>query len=440
MSDLIRDGERILAIGEQLVESDLPVGERPRGSGWVRRFGDLIAAHSPALRVTMLDRTEPSAEVHQLWERLVDDVVSLRPDRLLVSIGLADAQKSMGDSGRIERFVSFYGRLIDETRRRLPRCRITLLQPAVAVQRASPPRYADATLKAVLPFQQAVARLAAEKACGYVPVDDLFQAWFRRFGNDCFGGAEHLHPDLQGHLLIAEALSRALAPRPDRLTRASLACPAEPEPASPPVWVATGDSLTDAGRRAAYRPLGRGYVRMVDHLLRLRRPERPVRIVNTGIGSDTIEHVRARIEQDVLSHRPEALLMSIGGNDLNGTLCNQGVDLPPPKFAAAYAAFLEAVRARLPRIRIALIQPYVLSKEDLPDSYPAKVMALLPGYQQAAEDVARRFDARLVRMHDIAMEHLRSRHFLELGTDHVHLNELGSAILGESMYEAVADF
>jgi lysophospholipase L1-like esterase len=78
-----------------------------------------------------------------------------------------------------------------------------------------------------------------------------------------------------------------------------------------------GDSITDAERhRQAYRPLGFGYVHFAGNLLRARRPELNLNLVNTGISGDTIIDLERRWERDCIAHRPNVVTVLVGINDV----------------------------------------------------------------------------------------------------------------------------
>ena len=68
-----------------------------------------------------------------------------------------------------------------------------------------------------------------------------------------------------------------------------------------------GDSITDCGRRGPNAPLGDGYVKFFHDLLLIREPDKSVRIINTGIGGNTVEDLRSRWVDDALSYNPDWL-------------------------------------------------------------------------------------------------------------------------------------
>ncbi|MDR2849375.1 MAG: GDSL-type esterase/lipase family protein [Verrucomicrobiota bacterium] len=70
-----------------------------------------------------------------------------------------------------------------------------------------------------------------------------------------------------------------------------------------PVLVCLGDSLTSCGGAGGH----------YSHWLTALMPD--VRVVDAGIGGDTLEGGRARFERDVLKRRPAVVLIALGAND-----------------------------------------------------------------------------------------------------------------------------
>jgi len=88
-----------------------------------------------------------------------------------------------------------------------------------------------------------------------------------------------------------------------------------------------------------------------------------VKVVNRGIGGDTTPNLLYRLQDDVLSLHPRALVVMIGTNDL-------GEHTPPADIAENLRIFHQRVRAAYPKIPIAwcLVMP---RKGD--DAYPERI-------------------------------------------------------------------
>src|SRR4029077_5699237 len=70
--------------------------------------------------------------------------------------------------------------------------------------------------------------------------------------------------------------------------------------------VVPGDSLTAA----------RTYGKIIENYTLLRYPDRKVRFVNAGAGGDTAAGGLARLERDVLVHKPTVVTVAYGINDI----------------------------------------------------------------------------------------------------------------------------
>jgi hypothetical protein len=70
-----------------------------------------------------------------------------------------------------------------------------------------------------------------------------------------------------------------------------------------PVVVCLGDSLTSCG--GAQGKYSHHLARLLPH----------VRVVNAGVGGDTLDGARRRYRGDVLKHRPDVVVVALGAND-----------------------------------------------------------------------------------------------------------------------------
>jgi acyl-CoA thioesterase I len=120
-----------------------------------------------------------------------------------------------------------------------------------------------------------------------------------------------------------------------------------------------GDSITDAGRRRLiHGRLGAGYVAVCEQLLRERFPDHELRVTNRGVSGNRVYDLEARLDRDVIRHRPGVVSILIGIND---TWRQFDSDLPSPwpDFEAAYRRILERVRRDL-GARVVLCEPFLL--------------------------------------------------------------------------------
>ncbi|WP_067926244.1 SGNH/GDSL hydrolase family protein [Alicyclobacillus shizuokensis] len=136
--------------------------------------------------------------------------------------------------------------------------------------------------------------------------------------------------------------------------------------------VMIGDSITDCGRQrpvgeGSSAALGSGYVALVDGWLRAAYPELGVRVVNMGIGGDTVRHLAARWQTDVLDLHPDWLSVMIGINDVWRQFdhpLQPELHVLPEEYEQTLRTLLGQVRYRLSGL--VLMTPFYLepNKED----------------------------------------------------------------------------
>ena len=198
-----------------------------------------------------------------------------------------------------------------------------------------------------------------------------------------------------------------------------------------------GDSLTDTDRRGAKFPFGWGYVRMAIDLITARYPARRITYHNRGIGGNTTDDLVKRWHDDCIALRPDWVSLLIGINDLHRVFNpDSKVHVPPERYRENYEALLERTR-RETRARLLLMDPYYISTETDPGSQRGTVLALLPAYVAVVREMARRFGAIHVPLHDVFQEQLKYRPADEFGGDPVHPNPAGHMVIAEAWLKAI---
>ena len=86
-------------------------------------------------------------------------------------------------------------------------------------------------------------------------------------------------------------------------------------PNHPTKIVCFGDSVTGVYYHTGGR---RAYTKMVEIALKKAYPQADVTAVNAGISGNTTRHGLARIEKDVLAHKPDLVTVMFGLNDMTG--------------------------------------------------------------------------------------------------------------------------
>lgn len=202
--------------------------------------------------------------------------------------------------------------------------------------------------------------------------------------------------------------------------------------------VMIGDSITDCGRKrpageGLFDPYGNGYVNMVKAFLDAVYPDRPVRLINTGCGGNTVRDLAARWQEDVLDRQPDWLSILIGINDVwrqfdspKMTEIHVGLD--------EYRATLDKlIRTTLPRLKgLILITPYFIEphRQDAMrrrmDEYASVVRELAAEHGAILVDAQAGFDDMLQSMHPMA-----------IAWDRIHPNTSGHALIAACFLRAV---
>jgi len=152
-----------------------------------------------------------------------------------------------------------------------------------------------------------------------------------------------------------------------------------------------GDSITDVDRgHPAHAPLGRGYVHFVGNALLARYPHLHLKIVNTGIGGDTILDLERRWDADCLSYQPNIVSVLIGINDAWYLTTESGGDgraASTEQYEITYDQLLVTLRGQ-GDCEIVLIEPFVFCGDQ-----QNLLLSTARGYIDVVRKLAAKYDA-----------------------------------------------
>jgi lysophospholipase L1-like esterase len=124
-----------------------------------------------------------------------------------------------------------------------------------------------------------------------------------------------------------------------------------------------GDSITDMkwGRNQNDRNhyLGHSYVYLIASRLHTDMPEAKLNFLNRGISGNTVANLKARWQPDALDVNPDVLSILIGVNDI-GRAVRSNMKVNVDAFAADYRSLLDQSRQANPKLKIVLLEPFVL--------------------------------------------------------------------------------
>jgi lysophospholipase L1-like esterase len=201
--------------------------------------------------------------------------------------------------------------------------------------------------------------------------------------------------------------------------------------------VFTGDSITDAGRRNAAPPLGQGYVQMTVDLLAARAPAMGAKVINTGVGGDTVRDLHARWDRDVIEHQPDWLTVLVGVNDAWCWLVGrEGKAVEAREYEAIYDRLLQDVTKRT-QAKLVLMDPFMASSDEALPADRAKMIEALPAYRAAVGRLARKHRAIHVPLQKRFDSQLQHRAADSLAPDAVHPTPAGQAVIAHAWLRAV---
>ena len=211
MSDWLQDGTTFLFIGDSITDCGRRDVEAPLGNGYVRTFTELVTARWPERRIEWINKGIGGNKVSDLHGRWREDVLSHRPDRLSVKIGINDLHSSLGgapDAVPPERFEVLYEEVLDLTARELD-CPVVLISPFYISLNEDGDPFQAQVLDLLPRYIEVVERMSEKYGTRLLRLQDVFQEQLRHrdAGSFC---PEPVHPNHAGHTVIAQALLETL--------------------------------------------------------------------------------------------------------------------------------------------------------------------------------------------------------------------------------------
>jgi lysophospholipase L1-like esterase len=203
----LKSGQTLLFIGNSITDCGRRGAEAPLGNGYVKLFSMLMTVRHPELQLNYLNQGIRGNRVTDLQKRWQEDVLQQDPDFLSIKIGINDVHSYLRKSpGAVDPqlFAEVYHDLLERTKRAFS-CPILLIDPFYNSTDRSGNSFPSQVLEHLPHYIDTVHRLSQKYGTMLVRMHDIFQHHL------CFNDPdvycpEPVHPNMLGHLLIAEAV------------------------------------------------------------------------------------------------------------------------------------------------------------------------------------------------------------------------------------------
>lgn len=191
-----------------------------------------------------------------------------------------------------------------------------------------------------------------------------------------------------------------------------------------------GDSITEAGVKPG------GYVLKVADLAAKENKSTQYDFIGSGIGGNKVYDLYLRLEDDVLSKKPDVVVIYIGVNDVWHKQ-SHGTGTDYDKFEKFYNALIKKIQAK--GAKIILATPAVVGERT---DFSNELDGDLNRYSSLIRSIARNNNLPLVDLRKAFLEYNKANNPENkeagiLTTDRVHLNDKGNELVATEMWKAI---
>lgn len=191
-----------------------------------------------------------------------------------------------------------------------------------------------------------------------------------------------------------------------------------------------GDSITQAGVGPT------GYITKLGQLIEQKGQKANFELVGAGIGGNKVYDLFLRMEDDVLSKKPDQVIIYVGVNDVwHKKTYGTGTDLD--KFEKFYQAIINKLKAQ--NIQVALATPACIGERT---DFSNELDGDLNLYSKSIRNLAQKNNLKICDLRALFLDfnlknNPENKEKGILTTDRVHLNDAGNQLVAEAMYEVI---
>jgi lysophospholipase L1-like esterase len=204
---LIRNGDKVLFIGDSITGAGRENDPNGLGYGYVSIIATLVTAAYPERKIHFVNKGISGNRVVELRVRWDEDVIDQKPDWVSISIGINDVWRKFDGHPQmavsLNNFITVYRTLIEDTLR-FTRAELILMETSVIGEDLD--NHPNSVLS---PYNEAIRAFARDYNAILVPVNRAFRrAILSRPGFRWT--TDGVHPNSYGHTLIAITWLRSL--------------------------------------------------------------------------------------------------------------------------------------------------------------------------------------------------------------------------------------
>lgn len=191
-----------------------------------------------------------------------------------------------------------------------------------------------------------------------------------------------------------------------------------------------GDSITDCGRdRNDVKSLGTGYVKILSDKLKPIYPDMDIELINKGVSGDEVCDLLARVKEDVIDLKPDAVVMMIG---INNTLhkFKYGVEPDFVKFRADLTELITKLKET--GMVVIFLEPFLLPAPD-----KLRMRKVFNEELAVINDVCLKLCDEFVAYDEMFNGVAESIPYTEYSLDGVHPTHRGSRLIADTAIKAI---
>ncbi len=188
-----------------------------------------------------------------------------------------------------------------------------------------------------------------------------------------------------------------------------------------------GDSITQAGVAP------HGYITLLQQMLTKDGKDNAFDLIGAGVGGNKVYDLYFRLEDDVLSKKPDIVFMYVGINDVWHKR-SMGTGTDPDKFERFYNKIIDKLQAA--GAKVIICTPTVIGEKK---NFVNELDGDLNKYAAIIREIAKNKNTGLIDLHKAIVEYINDHNPEDkskgvLTTDGVHMNDSGNEFLAKQFY------